>query len=40
MRVKAAGKTDKGLRRKTNQDSILVAPQLDLYILRERSWLS
>ena len=35
MKVKAAGKTDRGLKRKTNEDSYLVAPDLGLYIIAD-----
>lgn len=35
MQVKAAGKTDRGLKRKTNQDCILVSPELGLYIIAD-----
>lgn len=35
MQIRAAGKTDRGLRRKTNQDYILVSPELGLYIIAD-----
>jgi serine/threonine protein phosphatase PrpC len=35
MRIISAGHTDKGLVRKTNQDSFLLMPQLDLYCVAD-----
>ena len=35
MKVKAAGKSDRGLKRKINEDSILIAPNLGLYVVAD-----
>jgi protein phosphatase len=35
MKVRAAGKTDIGLKRKRNEDSLLLAPDLGLYVIAD-----
>ena len=35
MKVKAVGKSDKGLKRKMNEDSLLVAPDLGLFVIAD-----
>ena len=35
MKVKTAGKTDKGLKRKLNEDNLLVADELGLYVIAD-----
>ena len=35
MNVRAAGKTDIGLKRKRNEDSLLLAPDLGLYVIAD-----
>jgi protein phosphatase len=35
MKIEAIGKTDKGLKRKINEDSFLVDPALDLYVVAD-----
>ena len=35
MKIEAIGKSDKGLKRKINEDSFLVDPDLDLYVLAD-----
>jgi len=35
MKIEATGKSDKGLKRKINEDSFLVAPALDLYVVAD-----
>lgn len=35
MKVKVAGKSDKGLKRKLNEDSLLIEPDLGLYVIAD-----